>query len=445
MGIRPIYFSMLVLLFFLYFQNLGLIQAQPGTEGFHCSPSQATYPCQTYVFYRALAPNFLDLASIADLFSVSRPMIAQPSNISISNISSPLIPDQFLFAPINCGCNFINNTFGNISYAGLNYTIQSGDTFWKVSTEYYQNLTTYQSVEAVNPTRVPTLLEVGDNIVFPIFCKCPNSTQLQNRTNFLITYIFHPEDNLTSVASRFGTTPQAIIDVNSNNISSFDTIFVPVSRLPVLSQPIAPAATPPPPPPPVAQSTGSTDDRKGAVIGLGIGLGIAGILLILILAIWIHRERLLKKKLAKRKDVEKQYFDKGEKALLKDAGVSLLAEVSDYLDKYRVFGIEELREATNDFDESSVIQGSVYKGSIDGEIYAIKKMNWNAYEELKILQKVIFTFPGTCCSFHDCNFTVLDQSGRKSGNLRSKLLTLPFEMVSKVHSSPKIALSIITA
>ncbi|KAJ6321670.1 hypothetical protein OIU77_011693 [Salix suchowensis] len=72
---------------------------------------------------------------------------------------------------------------------------------------------------------------------------------------------------------------------------------------------------------------------------------------------------------------------------LKDVDVNLMADVSDCLDKYRVFKIDDLKEATDGFSENCLIEGSVFKGSINGEIYAIKKMKWNASEELKILQK----------------------------------------------------------
>ncbi|KAK7263726.1 hypothetical protein RJT34_31320 [Clitoria ternatea] len=47
--------------------------------------------------------------------------------------------------------------------------------------------------------------------------------------------------------------------------------------------------------------------------------------------------------------------------------VKLMASVSDCLDKYKVFLIEQLVEATDGFHESCLIQGSVYKGSINGE------------------------------------------------------------------------------
>ncbi|XVF38333.1 hypothetical protein REPUB_Repub20aG0092300 [Reevesia pubescens] len=84
-----------------------------------------------------------------------------------------------------------------------------------------------------------------------------------------------------------------------------------------------------------------------------------------------------------------------------------MADVSDCLDKYKVFKIEELREATDYFTETCLIQGSVYKGSIDGDIYAIKKMKWNACEELKILQKVnhgnLVKLEGFCIEPEDRN------------------------------------------
>ncbi|GAY35867.1 hypothetical protein CUMW_019060 [Citrus unshiu] len=247
-------FSFLVFFFFFFLFSCHQSQAQPSTTGYTCSANQTTYPCRTYAFYRASAPDFLELASIADLFSVSRCMISEPSNIS--SPSSPLIQNQPLFVPITCSCNTLNPSY-TISFANLSYTIKSGDTFYLVSTNKYQNLTTYQSVEVVNPTFVPAVIEVGDVLIFPVFCKCPNQTQLRNRVNYLVSYVLQPSENLSSVASRFGIETQAIIDVNGNNIRPFDTLFVPVARLPELKQPaVAPSAPPSP-----------KTERKGVIIG----------------------------------------------------------------------------------------------------------------------------------------------------------------------------------
>ncbi|KAI9071300.1 hypothetical protein K1719_046729 [Acacia pycnantha] len=340
---------------------------QPNTTGYQCPANQTAgsgYPCRTYAFYRAAAPNFLDLASIGDLFSVSRPMIADPSNISTPN--STLAPNQPLFIPLSCSCNFINSTFGSISYANLSYTIKKGDTFYQVSTSSYMNLTTYQSVEVVNPKLIPVNLTIGDSAVFPVFCKCPNTTQLQNGENILISYVVQPSDNVSSIASFFGSKSQSIIDANRKGFREFDTIFVPVSRLRVLTQlPVNTSA--PPPSPPAATPVTSGGDRTGAVRGLAIGLGIVGLLLILILGMWVYREGLFKDRLATvvgDEERRKQSFVKETKGGSKEEEAKLMANVSDCLDKYRV-----LR-------------------TINGEVYAIKKMKWNAYEELKILQKV---------------------------------------------------------
>ncbi|XP_047322697.1 serine/threonine receptor-like kinase NFP [Impatiens glandulifera] len=351
-------------------------QLPSNTTGYTCKPDPTTYPCQTYVFYRAISPNLLDLASIGDLFAVSRLSIAESSNIS--SPSTPLISDQSLFVPITCSCTTVNSSV-SLSYANLSYKIQSGDTFYLVSTTLFQNLTTYQSVEAVNPNLIPEQLDIGDVVIFPIFCKCINITQLPKHS-YLISYVFRPSDTIDSIASRFGTTPQSIVDINGGNqFQPSETIFVPVFRLPNITQPIYV-----PPPPPV-----SIHEDDGTVKGLAIGLGFSGLLLILVICLWSYREMVGRK----RDGV------KGEEGIIqvgkrvqyndnKEMEVSLLSDVSDHLDKFRVFKIEELIKATDGFDDRKVIQGSVYQGSIDGMLFAIKRMKWNAYEELKILQKV---------------------------------------------------------
>lgn len=294
-------------------------------------------------------------------------MISNPSNIS--SPSSPLVYDQPLFIPISCSCNSINETT-SISYAGLNYTIKKGDTFYIISTYNFQNLTTYQSVEVVNPSLVPTNLEIGVNVIFPIFCKCPGT----NQSNFLISYVLQPSDTFASIASRFGSNVESMIEVNGDRVQPFETVFVPVSKLPKLNQPI------------VSNSSSNRDNEdKGTVVGLGIGLGICGGLLILVSGLFGYREYMWRKKSGKGSDV---VVAKGGKGFDKGMKMNFVADASECLDRYKVYEVEELRRATEGFDEKYLIEGSVYKGFIDDELYAIKKMKWNACEELKILQKV---------------------------------------------------------
>ncbi|XP_019191361.1 PREDICTED: serine/threonine receptor-like kinase NFP [Ipomoea nil] len=377
-----------LIFFFFFFFNLSqhYAQAQPNTTGYACNINQS-YPCKTYAFYTATAPNFLDLAAIGDLFSVSRRMIAEASNISAANAT--LQANQSLFIPISCSCNTVNSTFGSISYAPLDHTIVPGDTFYRVSTLEYGDLTSFQSAIVVNPTAVVTDLQPGDHITFPIFCKCPNSTDLQNRRNLLITYPVQVSDTPATIAAKFGTTTQSLIDVNGNNIGPNSTIFVPVSRLPNITQPATSA--PAPPPPPAVSQVVRNRDRKGAVIALAILLGVCVALLVGVIGFWVYREKKREKERGKYADVatkESEFGKNKESSVVKDMEVNLMADVSDCLDKYKVYTMEQLWEATDGFNDNCLIQGSVYKGSIDGDMLAIKKLKWNAREELKILQKV---------------------------------------------------------
>ncbi|XP_021763325.1 serine/threonine receptor-like kinase NFP, partial [Chenopodium quinoa] len=378
-------------------------KSEPTTNGYTCTINSTTtnYPCQTYVLYRAKSPDFLDLASIGDIFNVSRLSIAKPSNIS--NPSSSLLPNQPLFIPISCGCHPVQNqTLKSLSFDKMSYTFKPNDNFYIVSTGIFGYLTSYNSTEIINPDAKPLNLSVGVDYYFPIFCKCPNNTQLRNNVNFLVTYVFQPDDDLDIIASLFGVTRQSIADLNGDDPEVYETIFVPVTKLVKLNQPIQPIQPAPAPRVPTNQTNNSgsnqtivvnsKSDHKGVVVGLGVGLGVSVLLLVLVSGLLLVYWEVDLRKKSKERDFEEIIRQENvghERRILKQLEQNLLlADVSDTLDKYKIFEIDELRKATDGFDERKVIHGSVYKGCIDGIFYAMKKMKWNAYEELKILQKV---------------------------------------------------------
>jgi hypothetical protein len=82
----------------------------------------------------------------------------------------------------------------------MQYQIGPGDTCWIVSTTKLHNLTQYQAMERVNPKLVPTDLDVGTMVTFPIFCQCPAAAD--NATT-LVTYVMQPGDTYASVATAF--------------------------------------------------------------------------------------------------------------------------------------------------------------------------------------------------------------------------------------------------
>lgn len=356
------------LLFFLLYLRLSAGQT---TAGYTCSDDLSIYPCRTYVYFHATPPNLLSLPAIADLFNVSPLMISMASNLSSS--TAPLLPHQSLLIPVTCSCG------SNHSYANLSYQIKPGDTFYILSTMVFQNLTTYQAIELANPELVPTLLQIGTDVVVPVFCRCANKTLLVKEVNYFITYVIQPSDDVSSIAKRFGSDEGLLVSTNggkANKFSPYKTILVPVEAIPRFTQPVVSAPSP-------------EHSKEGEVKGLAVALVIVSVVCMVLAGgvAWYRWPNCLRCRLRGKvgNGKEEELVGGGIVSLPRE---SFMADVSDCLDKYKVFGIEELRKATMGFDDEFVIGGTVYKGSLRGEVYAVKLLKWNACEELKILQKV---------------------------------------------------------
>ena len=152
------------------------------------------YSCQAYTLYRVGFGGVpLDLVAIGDLFAVSHFMVAHANNLSTTAAPAN---GQSLLVPLQCGCPSRSPS----SYAPMQYQIGPGDTYRIVSTTKLHNLTQYQAVERVNPTLVPTDLDVGTMVTFPVFCQCPAAAD--NATT-LVTYVMQPGDTYASVAAAF--------------------------------------------------------------------------------------------------------------------------------------------------------------------------------------------------------------------------------------------------
>lgn len=373
----------LVLLSFFLTIIHGNSQSPASPEGFNCSANRTIYPCQAYGLYWAgLDQGPQDLVSVGDLFGVSRLMVARSSNLTTS--TTPGIGEPLLI-PFTCDCLPSYNR----SYYPVAYQINSGDTYYILSTTKFQNLTQYQAVEIVNPTLVPTDLQIGVMVTFPMFCQCPSSTD--NFTN-LVTYVMQPSDNYSSVAANFGTDVQSLVSLNGaenkTTDMTFATILVPLVQNPppiLLNSKSNESAAPAPSPTPAVGV--QNNDRNGVIVGLAVALGIVGALFLfmLILSACAWRSFILNKKMSEENEgkgtADPRFGRSG-------SGVKLMTDITEWLDKYKVFKLEVLKEATANFDSDHLIQGTVYRGTIDGETFAVKKMKWNACEELKILQKV---------------------------------------------------------
>lgn len=360
----------LFLLVLVCFSTYVTAQAPPGPD-FSC-PIDSPTTCSTYISYLARPPNFMDLGKISNLFGISGMIIARASNLESED--TPLFPNQLLLVPVSCGCT------GNQSFANITYQIQKGDSYYSVSTSSFENLTRWQEVEALNSFLKPTLLEAGDRVMFPLLCKCPSRTHLENGIGYIITYVWQPGDDLENVAAKFNASERNI--VKENNYDSFTAavyhpILIPVSNFPVLKK-----------------------ERRGSK-NLWIIIVPAGIastfFTCLLVAFLIHKQSSYKaikgldrtgSSLETSYPIQTKEIMKLESIEAKIKPDKLLPGVSGYLDKPIMYEVKEIMEGTMDLHEHYKIGGSVYRANINGCVLAVKKTKDDVTEELKILQKV---------------------------------------------------------
>nr|AER51023.1 Nod-factor receptor 5 [Lotus filicaulis] len=338
----------------LLFTNIAARSEQISGPDFSC-PVDSPPSCETYVTYTAQSPNLLSLTNISDIFDISPLSIARASNIDAGK--DKLVPGQVLLVPVTCGCA------GNHSSANTSYQIQKGDSYDFVATTLYENLTNWNIVQASNPGVNPYLLPERVKVVFPLFCRCPSKNQLNKGIQYLITYVWKPNDNVSLVSAKFGASPADILTENRYGqdftAATNLPILIPVTQLPKLTQP-------------------SSNGRKSSIhllVILGITLGctlLTAVLTGTLVYVYCRRKKALNRTASSAETADK-----------------LLSGVSGYVSKPNVYEIDEIMEATKDFSDECKVGESVYKANIEGRVVAVKKIKeGGANEELKILQKV---------------------------------------------------------
>ncbi|KAF3796713.1 LYK5 protein [Nymphaea thermarum] len=150
----------------------------------------------------------------------------------------------------------------------------------------------------------------------------------------------------------------------------------------------------------VPPGNSSSKRNSGLVVVLSVLLGICGVLLILFVVlfcvVWMRRKKTEESKIGKRGSMALSSYAEDGRAYssvnhhLKPlvSNKDFLADISQCLDKYNLYSLQDLRKATSDFHPDSLIKGHVYKATIGEEVFALKKMKSDVSEELRILQKV---------------------------------------------------------
>ncbi|XP_072962122.1 protein LYK5 [Typha angustifolia] len=346
--------------------------------------------CTSYLTFRSHTP-YTTPVTIAYLFS------ANASNISAINAIpdvNAVSTDDLVLVPIPCSCT------GNNQYYQHNatYTIKyDTETYFIIANDTYQGLTTCQALIAQNPSHNSRNLTVGLQLQVPVRCACPSANQTAAGFRYLLTYLVTWGDDVPTITQRFRSDYQAVLDANNltsdSTIYPFTTLLIPLKTPPTKSELVTP--TPPAPQPTTdnssddnnSSSNDSDSSKKWVFVGVGIGVGLlllCGIAGGLICCFYYRRPDLMG-------PVAAEPLVEGDLSGVKrGAATSVVSnDIRNIIDSLTVYKYQELERATESFGEDHRIKGSaVYRGVINGDEAAIKRLKGDVSHEINILQHI---------------------------------------------------------
>lgn len=358
--------------------------------------------CQAYLTFRS-QPPFDSVSSISNLLA------ADPSELSQLNsvpVDTTFEPDKMVLVPVNC------STSGSGPYyqANASYVVQSGDGFFVIANSTFQGLSTCQALQAQNNVTA-TNLSIGMRISVPLRCACPTKTQSDVGAKYLLSYLVTRGQDVQTLSNIFGMDTGRILEANGLSIEDpviypFTTLLIPLQNPPSTNQTIQPPTSAPPPPPPPVPSSSDSSDKTWIYVVAGV-LGGLSLLFVIGAVIFFVFFRKSRKKFDK-PIIASESFEAIEKPTEKK-----LEEESEFFDSVsaiaqslKVYSFEDLQSATENFSPSCWINGSVYRGTINGDFAAIKKINGDVSKEISILNKInhfnLIRLSGVC--FNDGNW-----------------------------------------
>ncbi|XP_028757978.1 protein LYK5-like [Neltuma alba] len=344
--------------------------------------------CNSYLTFRSISPLYNTPSSIAFLLNSTPIAIAKANNISDV---APIPDNTMVIVPVNCSCS------GRYYQHNASYVLkQQGETYFSVSNNTYQALTTCQAIEAQNTYDKRNLL-AGMNLNVPLRCACPTRKQEDSGFKYLLTYLVALGESVASIGGLFGVDEQSVLDANELSSTSIIFYFTPIT-VPLRKEPdpikvaSPPPPSPPPPPPTTASSADSSSSKKWVIVGVTVGavlillLGLSGFLFC-----YRRRRRQRKSQLPSLAPTSTETTKKTT-----DSGTtqswSISSEGIRYaIDSLTVYKFEDLQKATSFFSEANKIKGSVYRATFKGDDAAVKIYKGDVSKEISILKRLNHT------------------------------------------------------
>ncbi|XP_040967826.1 lysM domain receptor-like kinase 4 [Gossypium hirsutum] len=328
--------------------------------------------CQAFLIYNA-QPPFNSVPSISVLMSSDPAEIASINNVT-EDAKFPTGKEVII--PVSCFC------LGRYYQANTTFNISNiHGTYYTEGTEAYQGLTTCSSLIRANPQSEYKLVP-GIELKVPLRCACPTSNQTESGTKYLLTYSFSFGDTIADTSDRFNVSKNRIDDANGLEelqlTNPFTTILIPLPTAPSSSQTIIHKDQPLDPPLPFEEYSKSSNGSKQKLYGVGVAAGCFLLLLIIILFAAV--------KFNKKGDGVLQIGNERSTNYVLPADLRI--EIARFDQGLRVFTFKEIKKATWNFSSKYRINGSVYSGSFDGKILAVKIMRQNASKVVQLLKNI---------------------------------------------------------
>ncbi|KAK7260625.1 hypothetical protein RIF29_26842 [Crotalaria pallida] len=393
-------FHMRALVFFMWIfipalskNLLSCETTSPDASGYHCNAANTSKTqCDTFALI-FINPYYSSLSNLTSYLGLNRFVVAEANGFSAE--TEFLSQGQPLLIPIDCKCK------GSFYQAELTKIATKGESFYGVA-KSLEGLTTCKAIRENNPGLSPWNLDDKVRLLIPLRCACPiSSSQLVPQPRLLLSYPVSEGDSISSLASKFNITKEAIISANKIQSSSsqgfkpeslapFDSILIPLNGKPILgplAKPREPHSGFPATGIPVIRP-----HKKSKMLKTELWIGLVGVALGVLIAFAAAAFFVIR--LKQKKNVDESSIKGGDSEL---QHLNLSARTTTTSDKkisfegsqdtkildsattprkmlLEIYTTEDMRKATEDFSSSNHIEGSVFHGRLNGKNMAIKRM-----------------------------------------------------------------------
>nr|KYP57303.1 putative LRR receptor-like serine/threonine-protein kinase At1g05700 family [Cajanus cajan] len=313
----------------------------------------------------------------ASLYHITQNLTIEQLASFYSVISSQITPimygtKQDYLITVPCSCKNTSDLSGY--FYDTIYKVKPNDTFVNIS-----NLIFSGQAWPVNDT---SQLHPDENLRIYIPCGC-----LESDSQIVVTYTVQPNDTTTMIANLLNATLAGMLSINKILAPNPEFIDVGwVLFVPTESKGLIPSST---------NKDEKTSKWTTPVIGILAGMTLLSVIITIILILRRNKVKQITREdlqIISRRSIANRTIS-SKYSLHKEYMEDVISFESE---RPVIYNLEEIEEATHNFDETRKIgsggYGSVYFGMLENKEVAVKKMRSNKskefYAELKVLCRI---------------------------------------------------------